>query len=79
MPYLNYVKQNTTSVLCFSTHVKQNKIMMSVLNHVTHKTINVFCFIQSKHSALSAMCYLNQVMQCKSSTMVFLTILNTTD
>ena len=73
MLYSNYVKQNTTSVLCFSTHVKQNpKNAMYLLNHLTHKTINKFCFIECKHSALSEMCNLNQVKQCKPNIMLYL-------
>ena len=38
----------------------------------THKTINAFCFTQCKHSVLSAMCYLNQVKQCKTRAMLYL-------
>ena len=43
---------------------------MYVLNHLIHKTINAFCFNQSKHSALSAMCYFNQIKHCKTITML---------
>ena len=68
MLFLNYLKHNTNSGLCFSTHVKQNVHNAKyLLNYVTPKTINVFCFNQSKHSAISAMCYLNQVKQYKHS------------
>ena len=45
--------------------------MLHILNNVTDTT-NVFCFIESKHSALNAMCYLYQVKHCKTSTMLFL-------
>ena len=45
---------------------------MYLLNHVKHKTINKFCFNESKHSALSAMCYLSQVKLCKTSAMLFM-------
>ena len=82
MLYLNNVKQNRTSVLCFTTHVKQNTNNAECpfesfytqnkgvfLNHVTHKTIRAFSFNQFKHSALSAMCYLNQVKHCKTIAM----------
>ena len=73
MLYLNYVKQNTTSILCFSMHVKQNKNnAILLLNHRTHKTVTPFCFIECKHKALSAMCYLNQVMYCKICAMLYL-------
>ena len=42
---LNYVKQNTTSVLCFFNYVKQSaNNAMCFLNHIKHKTINPFCF-----------------------------------
>ena len=74
MCYLNQVKhcktksnallelnktQNTTSVLCLLTHVKQNaNNAMHLLNRNT-QTINAFFFHQS--SALSVICYLNQV------------------
>ena len=58
MLYLNYVKQNTTSVLCFSTYVKQNaNNAMYLLNHPTHKTINAFCLNQSKHSAINTILF----------------------
>ena len=40
--YLKYVKQNTISTLCFTTHVRQNaNNAMYHLNQITHKTINV--------------------------------------
>ena len=62
MLYSNYIKHNRSSVLCFSTHVKQNpNNAMYLSNHGTHKTIKAFCFIKCKHSALSVICYLNQV------------------
>ena len=58
MLYLNYVKPNTTSVLCFSTHVMQNaNNAMYLLNHLTHKTINAFFLNQSKHSAINAILF----------------------
>ena len=73
MLYLNYIKQHTTKILCFSTLVKQNaNSKMYLLNHLTHKTINAFCFIECKHSALSAMNYLSQVKHCKPRTMLYL-------
>ena len=57
----------------FSTHVKQNvNKAMQLLNHLTHKTFNTFSFIQSKHSAISATCYLNQVKHRKPSAMFYL-------
>ena len=65
MLYLNYVKINTNSTLCFN-----NTECLS--NYVTQKKRNVFCVIQSKHSSLSAMCNLNQVKQYKTITMLFL-------
>ena len=62
--FLNYVKQNITSVLYFVFLQNANNAIY-LLNHVTHKTINEACF--NKHKALSAMCYLNQVNQYKTT------------
>ena len=45
---------------------------MYLLNHVKHKKMNAFCFNESKHSVLSAMCYLSQVKHCKTSAMLFM-------
>ena len=45
---------------------------MYLLNHVKHKTTNEFCFNKSKHSALSAMCYLSQAKHCETSAMLFM-------
>ena len=57
----------------FSTHVKQNaNNSMYLLNSLTHKAFNRFSFIQSKHSAISAMRYLNQVKHSKSNAMFYL-------
>ena len=68
--FLKYSKNNFNSTLFFSTLVKQNaNNKMYFLNHLTHKTINAFCFIKCKHSALSVICYLNQVKQCRISAM----------
>ena len=44
-----YIKQNTTSVLCFQPMLNKTQIM---INYVTQKTIMAFCFNQSKHSAI---------------------------
>ena len=70
MLYLHYVKINTNSTFCFTTHVNENANSADCLsNHVTHKRINAFCVIQSKivHNAQCT----NQVKQCKISTMLF--------
>ena len=73
MLFLNYIKQNTYIVLCFSTLVKQNANDTECpLNHVPGKTINAFCFNQSNHNAKNAMCYLNQIKQCKTKAMLCL-------
>ena len=75
MLYLNNVKQNRTSVLCFTTHVIQNANNAECFFescYTQNKTIKAFSFNQSKHSALSAMCYLNQVKHCKTSAMFYL-------
>ena len=73
MLYINYIKQNLISVLCFSTHVKQiANNAMQLLNDVTHKTINVFFFIECKHKALNTMCYLKKVKYCKIRAIIFL-------
>ena len=45
---------------------------MYLLNHGTHKTIIEFCFSECKHNALSAMCYLSLVKQCKISAMLYI-------
>ena len=67
------LNKNTTSVLCFSTHVKQNANNDEyLLNHPTHKTGNTFCFNQSKHNAISVLCYINQVKQCKTRALLYL-------
>ena len=60
--------------MCYLDLIKYCKIsaMLYLLNHVTDTTINVFCFIEFKHSALNAMCYLNQVKHCRTSAMLFL-------
>ena len=61
-------------------HAEQNaNNKMHFLNHLTHKTINAFCFI--KHSALSVICYLNQVKHYRISAMFCLSYAkaNTTD
>ena len=64
MIYFNFVKQNTNSILCLTMHLRQNANSETYfLNHVIHKAVIAICFIESKHSALSAMCYLNQVKQ----------------
>ena len=43
-------------------HIRQNANSETYfLNYVRHKAVSEFCFIESKHSALSAMYYLNQV------------------
>ena len=77
MLYMNYIKQNLTSILFFSTHVKQKaNSAMYLLNHVKHITINAFCFNDSKHSALSGMRYLSPVKHCKTKAMLFMKTLN---
>ena len=62
--YLNYVKQNTNSTLCFTTYSRQNENSETYFsNHITPKAVSKISFIESKHSGLSPMCYLNQVKQ----------------
>ena len=52
------------ALLCFTTHVRQNANSETYfLNHLTHKADSAICFIESKHSALNAMFYLNQIKQ----------------
>ena len=60
MCHLNQVKHSKTSAMFYLNYVKQNT--MSIFQkYVTLKTSNTFCFHQSKHSAISVICYLNQV------------------
>ena len=49
MLFLNYIKQNITSVLCFQRMLRKVQI---TINYVTQKTITAFCFNQSKHNAI---------------------------